>query len=80
MNILSALKEGVSADRETPSGKTALLSAAEEDPGSLGHTWVQNEEGWDVLAVALLLDRRMYRPKVGWMKGMLTDVFVGVVA
>lgn len=58
------MQEGVSIDRETASGKTALISAAEEDPCSLGHEWVRNEDGWDVLAAALLLDRRIHRPKV----------------
>lgn len=57
-------QEGVSIDRETGRGMTALMSAAEEDPGSLGHAWVKNEEGWDVLAVALLLDSHVHRPKV----------------
>lgn len=54
----------MSIDRETASGKTALISAAEEDPRALGHSWVRNEEGCEVLAVAFLLDRRMHRPKV----------------
>ena len=57
-------QEGASIDRETENGKTALISAAEEDPQAPGHTWVQNEEGWEVLAAALLLDRRIHRPKV----------------
>lgn len=43
---------------------TALISAAEEDPHAPGHTWVTNDEGWEVLAAALLLDRRIHRPKV----------------
>ncbi|CAN0056265.1 unnamed protein product, partial [Laminaria digitata] len=55
---------GSSIDRETVSGKTALISAAEEDPHSFEHHWVKNEEGWEVLAVAFLLDRRIHRPKV----------------
>ncbi|CAM9118928.1 unnamed protein product, partial [Hapterophycus canaliculatus] len=55
-----------SIDRETDSGKTALISAAEEDPQALGHAWVKNEEGWDVLAAALLLDRRIHRPKIDY--------------
>lgn len=57
-------QEGASIDRETENGKTALISAAEEDPHALGHTWVRNEEGWGVLAAALLLDRRIHRAKV----------------
>lgn len=43
---------------------TALISAAEEDPHAAGHTWVKNDEGWEVLAAAFLLDRRIHRPKV----------------
>ena len=46
------------------SGSTALISASEEDPHSLAHEWVKNEEGREVLAVAFLLDRRIHRPKV----------------
>lgn len=57
-------QEGASIDRETENGMTALISAAEEDPHAPGHTWVQNDEGWEILAAALLLDRRIHRPKV----------------
>lgn len=57
-------QEGASIDREKATGKTALISAAEEDPQAPGHVWVKNEEGWEVLATALLLDRRIHRPKV----------------
>lgn len=55
---------GASIDRETENGLTALIGAAEEDPHAPGHAWVRNDEGWEVLAAALLLDRRIHRPKV----------------
>ena len=60
----STNQEGAPIDRETASGMTALISAAEEDPEAVGHEWIQNEEEFKVLAAAFLLDRPIYRPKV----------------
>ncbi|CAN0033805.1 unnamed protein product, partial [Choristocarpus tenellus] len=56
--------EGITINYEAANGNTALIAAAEEDPSSAGHEWVQNEEGWQVLAVSFLLDRKIHRPKV----------------
>ncbi|CAM9523835.1 unnamed protein product, partial [Ectocarpus sp. 4 AP-2014] len=64
--VIALCQEGASIDRETENGCTALISAAEEDPHAPNHTWVRNEEGWEVLAAALLLDRRIHRPKIDY--------------
>ncbi|CAM9703220.1 unnamed protein product [Discosporangium mesarthrocarpum] len=56
--------EGISINHEAPNGSTILMAAAEEDPAALGHEWVRNDEGWQVLAVAFLLDRGINRPKI----------------
>jgi ankyrin repeat protein len=61
---LQAEYKSISIDVELENGQTALLAAAEENAGAYNHTFLINDDGRPVLAVAFLLDRNVYRPDV----------------
>mmetsp|Transcript_4710 Transcript_4710/g.10162 ORF Transcript_4710/g.10162 Transcript_4710/m.10162 type:complete len:1225 (+) Transcript_4710:321-3995(+) len=62
--IISTVKEGAPIDYETTNGMTPLIRAAEEDVNAVGYVAVVNEDGDEVLAVEMLLDRPTKRPKI----------------
>jgi hypothetical protein len=61
VGILSLLEEGVASDYESQEGFTPLLRAAEEDTDGLNYAPCLNDDGKQVLAVELLLDRQKSR-------------------